>query len=218
VTYRTRIRWGRVAALVLGVALVAAVGDQLLATPSATSPSATSPGPDRVRVREHPPPLSEPRRALGEADGAVPDGTTAFDDAVPGVAKLDPDLLAALRRAAAGASADGVTLLVDSGWRSPRYQRHLLDEATAKYGSRQEAARWVAPPARSAHVSGDAVDVGPSSAAGWLSRHGAAYGLCQTYGNEPWHYELRPEAPDRGCPAPYPDPTYDPRLHVEGTP
>src|SRR3712207_7728888 len=36
--------------------------------------------------------------ALGEADGAVPDGVTVFDDEIPGVAKLDPDLLGALRR------------------------------------------------------------------------------------------------------------------------
>ena len=46
----------------------------------------------------------------------------------------------------------------------------------------------------------------------WLSEHGAAYGLCQIYGNEPWHYELRPEAVDHGCPPMYADPTHDPRM------
>jgi len=40
----------------------------------------------------------------------------------------------------------------------------------------------------------------------------AKYGLCQTYRNEPWHYELRPEAADHGCPAMYADPTGDPRM------
>jgi hypothetical protein len=69
----------------------------------------------------------------------------------------------------------------------------------------------VATPATSAHVSGDAIDIG-SDAAGWLSRHGAAYGLCPTYANEPWHYELRPGAAASGCPAPYADPTEDPRM------
>jgi D-alanyl-D-alanine carboxypeptidase len=44
----------------------------------------------------------------GEADGAVPDGTTVFDDAIPAVANLDPSLLGALRRAATAAAADGV--------------------------------------------------------------------------------------------------------------
>jgi hypothetical protein len=61
-------------------------------------------------------------------------------------------------------------------------------------------------------VSGDAVDIGPSAAAAWLSEHGADYGLCQIYGNEPWHYELRPEATEQGCPPTYADPTQDPRM------
>jgi hypothetical protein len=61
-------------------------------------------------------------------------------------------------------------------------------------------------------VSGEAVDIGPAAAAAWLSQRGAAYGLCQVYENEPWHYELRPGAADRGCPSMYPDPTHDPRL------
>ena len=60
-------------------------------------------------------------------------------------------------------------------------------------------------------MSGDAVDLGPSGAA-WLSEHGAAYGLCQIYRNEPWHYELRPAAAVHGCPAMYADPTHDPRM------
>ena len=147
---------------------------------------------------------------LGEADGAIPDGTTVFDDAIPGVGRLDADLLGALRRAAADAADDGVGFVVDSGWRSPAYQRHLLREAVSQYGSEAEAARWVATPDRSAHVSGDAVDIGPSDAATWLSGHGAAYGLCQIYANEPWHFELRPEA--AGCPPTYSDPTQDPRM------
>jgi len=64
----------------------------------------------------------------------------------------------------------------------------------------------------SAHVSGDAVDIGSSDATSWLSAHGAVYGLCQVYVNEPWHYELDPEAADRGCAPMYADPTDDPRM------
>ena len=101
---------------------------------------------------------------------------------------------------------------MDSGWRSPAYQERLLREAVSKYGSEAEAARWVATPGTSAHVSGDAVDVGRSGAADWLSAHGAAYGLCPIYGNEPWHYELRPDAIGRGCAPTYADPTHDPRM------
>jgi D-alanyl-D-alanine carboxypeptidase len=61
-------------------------------------------------------------------------------------------------------------------------------------------------------VSGDAVDIGRVDATAWLARHGAAYGLCQIYSNEPWHYELRPSAIDHGCPLMYADPTEDPRM------
>jgi zinc D-Ala-D-Ala carboxypeptidase len=142
----------------------------------------------------------------------VPDGTTVFDDEVPGVANLDAAVLRALRRAATDASAGGVDFVVNSGWRSPAYEDQLRREAIAEYGSEAEAARWVATGTTSPHVSGDAVDIGPANATRWLSAHGAAYGLCQIYGNEPWHYELRPAAIAHGCPSLYADPTQDPRM------
>jgi hypothetical protein len=187
-----------VGALVV-VAAIVALGYAALASPSSTTPS--PPGP-----------AGRSAAPLGEADGAVPDGTSVFDDAVPGVANLDPALLAALRRAAIDAAGEGVRLVVDSGWRDPAYQEHLLREAVARYGSEAEAARWVATPETSAHVTGHAVDIGPPAAAAWLAGHGAAYGLCQVYANEPWHYELRPAARYRGCPPMYVDPTHDPRM------
>jgi D-alanyl-D-alanine carboxypeptidase len=154
---------------------------------------------------------SDHHGALGEADGAVPDGVTVFAE-TPAVANLDPDLLGALRQAAIDAADDGVEFYVNSGWRSPEYQEQLLHEAVSKYGSEKEAARWVATPDTSAHVSGDAVDIGHFDATAWLSEHGAEYGLCQIYSNESWHYELRPEAIDHGCPPMYADPTHDPRM------
>ena len=179
--HRTRIRWIRVAGLLVVIAAIAS-----MAAPA-------------IHVLR-----GERRGALGEPGGAVPDGTSVFDDGVPGVANLDPGLRGALRRAATDAATAGVAFVVDSGWRSAAYQQELLDDAISQYGSEREAARWVATPNTSAHVSGDA--------AAWLSEHGAAYGLCQTYGNEPWHYELRPQAIARGCPPTYSDPTHDPRM------
>jgi D-alanyl-D-alanine carboxypeptidase len=197
----------RVAGLLVVIAAIAAANGYQL--PASSSSTAASP---RVLRGEHRGLRSEHRRPLGLADGVVPAGTTVFDDRVPGVAKLDPALLGALRRAATDAAHDGVEFFVDSGWRSPEYQEQLLREAVSKYGSEEAAARWVATPSTSSHVSGDAVDIGPSNAAAWLSAHGAAYGLCQIYGNEPWHYELRPEAIDHGCPPMYADPAHDPRM------
>jgi hypothetical protein len=216
-TRRIRIRRIRVAGLlVLIAAIAAALGYQSLAS------SSSGAAPIDVLRSEHRGALDEAdvavrlrgehRGALGEADGAVPDGTTVFDHGIPGVANLDPALLGALRQAAADAADDGVEFFVDSGWRSPGYQERLLREAVSEYGSEAEAARWVATPNTSAHVSGDAVDIGPLGAAAWLSERGAEYGLCQIYRNEPWHYELRPEAGDDGCPPMYADPTHDPRM------
>jgi D-alanyl-D-alanine carboxypeptidase len=211
-TRRIRIRRIRVAGLLVVIAAIAAAfGYQSLASSSSTAGS-----PIDVLRSDHPRALGEARSehggALGEADGAVPDRTTVFDDEIPGVANLHPGLLGALRRAANEAAGDGVDFYVDSGWRSAEYQERLLREAISKYGSEAAAIRWVATPAKSAHVSGDAVDIGPSGAASWLSEHGAAYGLCQIYANEPWHYELRPEAIAHGCPPMYSDPAHDPRM------
>jgi len=217
-TRRIRIRRIRAAGLLVVIAAIAAaLGSQLLASSSSTAASSI-----HVPRSEHPRApgeadgavvlRSEHPRALGEADGAVRDGTTVFDDEVPAVANLDPDLLGALRLAATDAEDNGVELYVTSGWRSPEYQDQLLREAISEYGSEEEAARWVATAEKSPHVSGDAIDVGHSNATAWLSERGAEYGLCQIYGNERWHYELRPEAIDQGCPPMYADPTHDPRM------
>ncbi|MGP6176458.1 M15 family metallopeptidase [Microbacterium sp. A196] len=140
------------------------------------------------------------------------EGLSVFDEQAPAVTRLNPGLLDALRRAATDAQADGVDFVVNSGWRSPEYQSSLLRAAVDDYGSEEEAARWVATAQTSAHVSGDAVDIGPLTATDWLAQHGAQYGLCQIYGNESWHYELRPDAVGGMCPPVYSDPTEDPRM------
>jgi zinc D-Ala-D-Ala carboxypeptidase len=148
-----------------------------------------------------------------EAAGAVRRGLTVFDENSPAVTNLDPALLRALRQAARDAAKYRVEIVVNSGWRSPEYQERLLRQAVSKYGSEENAARWVATADTSTHVSGHAIDIGPSRATAWLAKHGAEYRLCQIYRNEPWHYELRREAIDNGCPSMYADPRHDPRMH-----
>jgi zinc D-Ala-D-Ala carboxypeptidase len=153
--------------------------------------------------------------ALGQQSrGSSSSSSRAAPPDTPGVARLDSALHGAVRQAATDAAHDGIELIVTSGRRSPEHQERLLRQAVSTYGSEGEAARWVATPDNSAHVSGDAVDVGPSDAAAWLAARGAAYGLCQIYVNEPWHYELRPEAVAQGCPPMYSDPTQDPRTRL----
>lgn len=208
-----------VAAALLGVAAVlaaAVTAQSALRTPEADGPAPVLPSApsgaassSRRATPAAPPRAQDP---IGVADGLVPDGTTVFDSGLPAIAKLDAALLRALRRAATDAADSGITFYVDSGWRSARYQQALLQRAIAQYGSPAEAARWVATPTASAHVSGAAVDLGRADATAWLARHGAAYGLCRVYQNEPWHYELRPDAVTRGCPPPYTDASQDPRL------
>ena len=151
--------------------------------------------------------------ALTAADGLVPEGVSIFDDRYSGVTNLDPTLLHALREAATAARDEGIEIYVTSGWRSSAYQGWLWRDAVAQYGSEQEASRWVATADTSPHVWGNAIDLGPETAQLWLSENGADWGLCQIYGNEPWHFEYRGEALRGGCPAMYSDPTQDPRLH-----
>lgn len=139
--------------------------------------------------------------ALGSQDGYLAVGASVSPSShEPVVAKLDPALCDALRQAATDARADGIALRVNSGWRSARYQWALLRRAVATYGTVEVARQYVKPPAESSHVTGKAVDIGPTDADSWLSQHGSEYGLCQIYANERWHFE-RATAPGGTCPA-----------------
>ncbi|MFD7657339.1 M15 family metallopeptidase [Actinosynnema sp. NPDC059797] len=143
--------------------------------------------------------------AHGSPGRAAEDGSIAGDGRISpyadhvAIRRMDPGLLAAVREAAEDARAAGIEVGVTSGWRSAEYQQRLLDEAVARYGSVEEARRFVTTPEESAHVSGKAVDIGPTDAADWVGRHGAAYGLCQVYANEMWHFELL-TTPGGRCP------------------
>ncbi|WP_047523297.1 M15 family metallopeptidase [Microbacterium sp. ZOR0019] len=208
-----RARRRRTASVLIGLALAVIIAFVVQQSLSAAFADAERTGPL---------PSSTPRPsgqsegsviAPSEADGVIRDGDqpTVFDVDRAAVGNLDASLLAALQRAASDAEADGVTFRVNSGWRTPALQERMLQDAIAQYGSEAEARRWVATPETSEHVTGDAVDLGPLPALDWLVQRGWRYGLCQIYANESWHYELRPEAVDQGCPEMLPDPTADPR-------
>lgn len=205
------VRQRRALAVVVGVAAIAAAGVlAVTAVQQAGSANALVQGPTAGTVP-----------AGAEADGGMPDAsdgyiadgeTISLYDGAPAVSGLDPALREALLAAAAAASDDGVELRVASGWRSPRYQSWLLERAVQQYGSAEEAGRWVGTPETSLHVKGQAVDIGPFDSSDWLDRKGDAFGLCRTYENETWHFELFPEAVDQGCPQMYADAAEDPRM------
>lgn len=117
---------------------------------------------------------------------------------------LSPGLAAAYSAAQREAAAQGVPLWITSGARTWAQQESLWRDGLAKYGTPSEARRWVLPPAESTHVTGDAVDVGPWEGAAWLRANGNRWGLCRTFDNEWWHFELA-TAPGGLCPATVPD-------------
>ncbi len=119
-----------------------------------------------------------------------------------GTAGLDPLLAGAYTLAEREAHAAGVQMWIVSGYRTPAEQDALWQQGLVQYGP--DARRWVLPPDESTHVSGRAVDVGPQSGAQWLEVNGNRWGLCRTFLNEWWHFELV-TVPGTPCPPMLPD-------------
>jgi D-alanyl-D-alanine carboxypeptidase len=159
---------------------------------------ADQPGP-QIRLVDHTVAMDPP---ADPGDGSLPDGDTLtpFDVQDPAVGRLDPALLSAVQHAATAAAAEGITMTITSGWRSPEFQQRLLDNAVQTYGSLAAARQYVQTPEQSKHVIGQAVDVGGVGADQWLITNGSRLGLCQIYANELWHFELATDEAGN-CPA-----------------
>uniref|UniRef100_UPI000B21B5EB M15 family metallopeptidase n=1 Tax=Cellulosimicrobium cellulans TaxID=1710 RepID=UPI000B21B5EB len=147
---------------------------------------------------------TEDRTAAARAEPGSSVPSSPAGPAASAADGLDPELVRRFEEARAAAAAEGVELRITSGWRSAAEQQELVERALERYGSAEEARRWVLPPESSEHVAGEAVDVGPTEGAYWLQQHGARFGLCQTYANEVWHYEAATE-PGGTCPPQHPD-------------
>jgi uncharacterized protein YcbK (DUF882 family) len=169
------------------------------ATVLALSATATVNHTPRISLADNTVSVDPPPVAAG--DGSLADGQilTPFDVQNPAVGRLDAQLLDAIQQAATAAAADGITMTVTSGWRSPEFQQRLLDSAIAQYGSLPAAREYVQTPEASKHVIGEAVDVGGVGADQWLIANGARFGLCRIYANELWHFELATD-PAGNCP------------------
>lgn len=120
------------------------------------------------------------------------------------------------------------SLRVSSGYRSTDRQEQLWKEALVKYGSPEEARKWVAPPGRSQHNHGAAADLkflSPEAKA-WVHANAGKYGLAFPLSNEDWHIELagardghtQPGGQYPGQPAPDQQPAPRNALAAEQTP
>lgn len=93
---------------------------------------------------------------------------------------IRPDAAAAYDQMAASARSDGIVLMVVSGFRSDAEQAELF--------AAHPDPTWVAPPGQSLHRCATELDLGPSSAYGWLAGNASRFGFVQRYSWEAWHY------------------------------
>jgi hypothetical protein len=93
---------------------------------------------------------------------------------------MRPDVADAFDRMAAAASRAGLSLIVNSGFRSDAEQAALFAE--------HPDPRWVAPPGHSLHRCATELDLGPESAYAWLDANAARFGFVRRYSWEPWHF------------------------------
>lgn len=93
---------------------------------------------------------------------------------------MRPDVGVAFDEMASAASADGVSLVVVSGFRSDAEQAALF--------AAHPDPRWVAPPGQSLHRCATELDLGPDAAYGWLAANASRFGFVQRYSWEAWHY------------------------------
>jgi LAS superfamily LD-carboxypeptidase LdcB len=104
------------------------------------------------------------------------------------------------------AQSNGLSFILNSGYRSATYQQRIFDCWVHQLGSPQAARQYALPPSESAHVQGYAMDIAPPSAAAWLQSTNGQYGLCRRYSDETWHFEYQARYKTQGCPALLPHP------------
>lgn len=93
---------------------------------------------------------------------------------------MRPDVALAFDRMAAAAARDGISIGINSGYRSDAEQARLF--------AANPDPRWVAPPGRSLHRCGTELDLGPPAAYGWLAANAGRFGFLKRYPWEPWHF------------------------------
>ena len=100
---------------------------------------------------------------------------------------------------------DGISLKVESGYRSSGYQKKIFLRMLDEGRTFDDIVRYVAPPGYSQHILGSAVDFYPSNwrfaklpAYSWLQKNAATFGFSETYPKdnslhypwEAWHWNF----------------------------
>jgi hypothetical protein len=93
---------------------------------------------------------------------------------------MRPDVAAAFERMAAAAARAGISLIVNSAFRSDAEQAALF--------AAHPDPTWVAPPGHSLHRCATELDLGPETAYTWLASNAGNFGFIQRYSWEAWHY------------------------------
>ncbi len=165
--------------------------------------------------------LRDLHRELGIPDDYAEGGPPGYEEPAE-LVEVGPNLVGRMQRltpAAAGrwtsmqseAAADGVTLLLVSGFRSVDYQARLIRKKINAGQTIDDILRVNAAPGHSEHHTGRAIDVAtPGSrpltedfettpAFAWLTREAGRFGFTMTYPRdnpwgisyEPWHWSLK---------------------------
>jgi hypothetical protein len=93
---------------------------------------------------------------------------------------MRPDVAEAFDAMAAAARSSGHSLVINSAFRSDAEQAALF--------AANPDPRMVARPGTSLHRCATELDLGPSSAYGWLAQNATRFGFVQRYSWEAWHY------------------------------
>lgn len=229
---RKRIRRNRIlfGLAVLAVVLVVVLGIRALFSLTADKPDGSS-GPDSSFSGSEPAATPEPatttsvdftdaRMILVNNNMALPDGYTVETQVADEATGKELQTEAAQSFAAmqAAAELEGVSLILQSGYRSVEYQQGLFDQQVEKMiktglneeEAKEQAKTVVAVPGYSEHNTGYAADIltesyrimdsgfADTDAYAWLVKHAAEYGFIARYPEdksaitgiifEPWHW------------------------------
>jgi hypothetical protein len=105
--------------------------------------------------------------------------------------RMRPDVALAFDRMEAAARADGLALVITSGYRS--------DAEQAVLWARNPDPKMVARPGTSLHRNATELDLGPPAAYAWLAANAPRFHFIKRYSWEPWHfgYVLNPQSTPR---------------------